>query len=108
MLCHPPPDAHHTRSRKISPVAATARTFPSEFIRRWAAFTVLHGLALPVLDVETRKSLEHRALRRHLRLGPTWGTLYSNEGTDSDDCKISIIITSYCLTAPVTIQVCID
>jgi hypothetical protein len=88
-----PPVAHRTRSRQISPVAAAARTFPSEFISRWAASAVLHDTALSVLDVDTGKSLEHRALRRHPRLGPAWGTSYSNElgrlcqgiGVDPDD-----------------------
>ena len=72
--------AHRTRARlKLSPLAAASRTFPSEFIKGWAASEVLHGnqwspLALSVLDPETGQSLEHRALLRHPRLGPNWNT----------------------------------
>ena len=67
-----------------SSVATASRTSPSEFIKTWAASAVLHGnqwspLALSVLDPETGQSLEHRALRRHPRLGPDWNTSYSNE-----------------------------
>ena len=81
----PAPVAHRTRARlKLLPLAAASRTLPSEFIEGWAASEVLHGnqwspLALSVLDPETGQSLEHRALRRHLRLGPDRNTSYSNE-----------------------------
>ena len=77
--------AHRKRTRlKLSPLAATSRTFPSEFIKGWSASEVLHGnqwspLALSVLDPETGQSLEHRALSRHPRLGPDWNTSYSIE-----------------------------
>ena len=77
--------AHRTRARlKMSPLAAASRTFPSEFIKVWAASEVLHGnqwypLALSVLDPETSQLLEHRALRRHPRLGPDCNTSYSNK-----------------------------
>ena len=77
------PVAHRTRSR-ISALSASSRTFPREFIEQWATSEVLHGnqwepLALSVLDAESGKSLEHRALRRHPRLDDTWNASYSNE-----------------------------
>ena len=81
----PAPVAHRTRTRlKMSPLATASRTSPSKFIKIWAASAVLHGnqwspLVLFVLDPETGQSLEHRALRRHPRLGPDWNTSYSNE-----------------------------
>ena len=81
----PAPVAHRTRARlKLSPLSAASRTFPSEFIKGWAASEVLHGnqwypLTLSVLDPETGQSLEHRALRRHPRMGPDWNTYYSNK-----------------------------
>ena len=81
----PAPVAHRTRAcLKLSPLAAASSTFPSEFIKIWSASEVLHGnqwspLAISVLDPETGQSLEHRALRRHPRLGPNWNTSYSNE-----------------------------
>ena len=89
----PPLVAHRTRSCKISPVAASARIFPFEFISRWAVSKVLHGSSLSVLDVETGKSLEHRVLRWHPHLSSAWGTAHSNElgclcqgiGTDPND-----------------------
>ena len=76
---------HRTRSRlKLSPLAAVSRTFPSEFIKGWAASEVLHGnqwspLALSVLDPDTGQSLEHCVLHRHPQLGPDWNTSSSNE-----------------------------
>jgi hypothetical protein len=89
----PAPVAHRTRSRRISPVAAASRVFPSDFLSLWAASDSIHGAALSVLDPATGKSLEHRALRRHPRLGPAWATSYSNElgrlcqgiGSDASD-----------------------
>ena len=77
--------AHRTCAcLKLLPLAAASRTFPSEFIKGWAASEVLHGnqwspLALSVLDPETGQLLEYRALRRHPRLDPDWNTSYSNE-----------------------------
>ena len=85
----PAPVAHRTRTRlKMSPLATASRTSPSKFIKIWAASAVLHGnqwspLVLFVLDPETGQSLEHRAIRRHPRLGPDWNTSYSNEPTAS-------------------------
>ena len=81
----PAPVANRTRARlKLSPLATASRTFPSKFIKTWAASAFLHGNqwsppALSVLDPETGQSLEHRALRRHPLLGPDWNTSYSNE-----------------------------
>ena len=57
----PTPVAHGTRAcLKLLPLATASRTFPSEFIKGWAASEVLHGnqwypLALSVLYPETGK-----------------------------------------------------
>ena len=77
------PIAHCTRYR-ISALYESIRAFPSEFILRWAASEVLHSnqwepLALAVIDTKTGQTLEHRALRRHPRLGATWNTSYGDE-----------------------------
>ena len=37
------------------------------------------NLALPVLDHDTGKTLEHRQLRRHPKYKETWDTSYANE-----------------------------
>ena len=76
------PITHRTRSR-ISALSASRRTFPSEFLERWAASEVLHGnqwapLALSVIDTKIGESLEHSALRRQPRLSNMWNTFYSN------------------------------
>ena len=82
------PVAHRTRSRQataalITPASAAARRYSAAFLTQvlpLASNLAQWGeLAVPVLDEETGKLLEHRALRKHPLLKQTWNTSYANE-----------------------------
>ena len=71
------PVAHRTRSRQataalITPASAAARRYSAAFLTQvlpLASNLAQWGeLAVPVLDEETGKLLEHRALRKHPQL----------------------------------------
>ena len=81
--------AHRTRSTTARvpppdpppppPPRAAAEQPVSQRTRSRYALAASLLTALPVLDVESGKLLEHKQLRRHPRLKKTWDTSYANE-----------------------------
>ena len=83
------PVAHRTRSAQtraipsdlaadLPPPAAAEQPVSQQTCSRYALAASLLT-ALPVLDLEYGKLLEHKQLRRHPRLKKTWDTSYANE-----------------------------
>ena len=84
---HTQPVAHRTCSARAqeptSDPTTGAPTSPTQPVaqRTRSRYSLAANLlaALPVLDEESGKLLEHRQLRRHPRLKETWDTSYANE-----------------------------
>ena len=87
LLVDTQPVAHRTRSARaqaptsdpttVSPTATTQPVAQRTCSRYSLAANLL--TALPVLDEDSGKLLEHRQLCRHPRLKETWDTSYANE-----------------------------
>ena len=81
----PKPITHQTCYHlKVSPLDASSRTFPYNFLQGCTASEVLHSnqwspLALSVLEPKTGQSLEHQDLQHHPQMGADWNKSYSNE-----------------------------
>ena len=75
------PVAHRTRYRALTvqPYQAANRKYTRYLLELWCTPAPPVLEAMPVLDEESGKLLEHMQLRRHPRLKDTWDTSYSNE-----------------------------
>ena len=75
------PVAHRTRSRALTvqPYQADNSKYPRKLLELWCTTAPQVLEALPVLDKESGKLLEHRKIQGHSRLKYTWDTSYSNE-----------------------------
>ena len=63
----------------VQPSQAANRKYPRDLLDLWCTPAPTVMQALPVLDEESGKLLEHRQLQRHPRFKDTWDTSYSNE-----------------------------